>query len=140
MGAIALMGALARTTVVRESNSSFLRLTRTVVEPTRHTSRFALFAYRMQNLLDLSVAAVMWWSFGWGIAFGVESASGDFNQFGGPGSFFTKGGEFEDDSGYYGTEEGYSWALWLFQVQHPEIHTQLRVRVLIPDYLQSGHL
>lgn len=58
----------------------------------------------------------MWWSFGWGIAFGVESESGGFNQFTGPGSFFARGAEFEDDTGNYGTVEGYSWALWLFQV------------------------
>lgn len=63
----------------------------------------------------------MWWSFGWGIAFGVESGSGGFNQIVGPGAFFTKGGTFEDESGNYGTAEGYNWALWLFQVY--EVHT-----------------
>lgn len=72
----------------------------------------------MQNLLDLSVSGIMWWSFGWGIAFGVESDSGGFNQFVGPGSFFARGEEFEDDTGNFGTTEGYSWALWLFQVRH----------------------
>eukprot|EP00752_Nemacystus_decipiens_P010354 g9224.t1 len=70
----------------------------------------------IKNLLDLSVAAVMWWSFGWGIAFGVESASGSFNQLAGPGSFFSRGSGFEDETGDYGTAEGYTWALWLFQV------------------------
>lgn len=77
----------------------------------------------LQNLLDLSVAAVMWWSFGWGIAFGVESDSGGFNQFVGPGSFFARGGDFADDAGNYGTTEGYSWSLWLFQVRVYTVHT-----------------
>lgn len=68
-----------------------------------------------KNLLDLFLAGVMWWSFGWGIAFGVGTEDGKFNQFVGPGSFFASGDEFGTD-GYYSTTEGYNWALWLFQV------------------------
>ncbi|CAM9881751.1 unnamed protein product [Scytosiphon promiscuus] len=70
----------------------------------------------VKNLLDLAVAGIMWWSFGWGIAFGESNEeTGRFNQFAGPGSFFTRGDLFEDSSGSYGNAEGYSWALWLFQ-------------------------
>ncbi len=77
---------------------------------------------QVQNLLDLAAAAVMWWSFGWGIAFGTEGDSG-FNQFVGPGSFFTRESEFRDEDGNYGTTEGYSWGLWLFQVRSRWIGT-----------------
>ena len=82
---------------------------------TRFPFSFGCWAEHLQNLLDLAVAAVMWWSFGWGIAFGAEGDTG-FNQFVGPGSFFTRGDEFRDAQGDHGTTEGYSWALWLFQV------------------------
>ncbi|CAN0032148.1 unnamed protein product, partial [Ectocarpus sp. 12 AP-2014] len=69
----------------------------------------------IKNLLDLAVAAVMWWAVGWGLAFGTASEENGFNQFFGPGSFFARGEEFEDEAGNYGTKNGYSWALWLFQ-------------------------
>lgn len=71
---------------------------------------------RTKNLLDLAVAAMVWWSFGWGIAYGGQTETGEFNQFFGPGSFFTRGEGFADEAGNYGTTEGYNWALWLFQV------------------------
>ena len=83
---------------------------------------FGSWAEQLQNLLDLAVAAVMWWAFGWGIAFGAEDDSG-FNQFVGPGTFFTRGDEFRDEEGHYDTTEGYSWALWLFQVCSRQIVT-----------------
>ncbi|CAM9329916.1 unnamed protein product, partial [Hapterophycus canaliculatus] len=70
----------------------------------------------VKNLLDLAVAGIMWWAFGWGIAFGEsDEETGSFNQFAGSGTFFTRGGSFEDESGSYGNTEGYNWALWLFQ-------------------------
>ncbi|CAN0088594.1 unnamed protein product [Ectocarpus sp. 4 AP-2014] len=69
----------------------------------------------IKNLLDLAVAAVMWWAVGWGLAFGTGTEENGFNQFFGRGSFFARGEEFEDEAGNYGTKNGYSWALWLFQ-------------------------
>lgn len=59
---------------------------------------------------------MVWWSVGWAIAYGGKTESGTFNQFLGPGSFFTRGEGFADETGNYGTVEGYNWALWLFQV------------------------
>lgn len=72
--------------------------------------------FRMKNLLDVAVASMVWWSFGFAIAYGRKTESGSFNQFFGPGSFFTNGEGFVDETGYYGTAEGYNWAFWLFQV------------------------
>lgn len=88
--------------------------------PSHHGKLNQLFCFFfLKNLLDLAVAAVMWWSIGWGIAFGDETEYGEFNQLAGPGSFFLRGGGFIDESGNYGTTEGYTWALWLFQVFRP---------------------
>lgn len=67
-------------------------------------------------MLDMSVAAIVWWSCGWAVAYGGKTESGKFNQFVGPGSFFTRGELFSDETGTYGTVEGYNWALWFFQV------------------------
>lgn len=58
----------------------------------------------------------MWWAVGWGVAFGTSTEENGFNQFFGPGSFFGRGEEFEDEAGSYGSKNGYYWALWLFQV------------------------
>lgn len=72
----------------------------------------------LKNLLDLSLAGIMWWSLGWGIAFGAETEDGEFNQFAPSGSFFARGEEFNNlDGSLSTTAEGYNWALWLFQVQ-----------------------
>ena len=71
---------------------------------------------RVKNMLDMAVATMVWWSCGWAVAYGGESESGKFNQFAGPGSFFTRGELFSDATGNYSTEQGYNWALWLFQV------------------------
>ncbi|CAM9139874.1 unnamed protein product, partial [Hapterophycus canaliculatus] len=69
----------------------------------------------VKNLLDLAVAAVMWWSFGWGIAYGGEGGGCALNPFAGHESFFSRGEEFQDEQGGYSTAEGYNWAFFLFQ-------------------------
>lgn len=69
-----------------------------------------------KNILDLAVAAVMWWSFGWGIAYGGGDGGYAVNPFAGHESFFSRGEEFQDVQGGYGTAEGYNWAFFLFQV------------------------
>ena len=71
---------------------------------------------RIKNMLDMAVAAMVWWSCGWAIAYGGKTESGGLSRFFGLGSFFTRGEEFADEAGNYGTEEGYIWATWFFQV------------------------
>eukprot|EP00752_Nemacystus_decipiens_P001931 g1860.t1 len=78
---------------------------------TKHTNDILI-----KNMLDMAVAAMVWWSFGWAVAYGEKTESGNFNQFLGPGSFFTRGEAFNDETGNYGTAEGYNWALWHFQI------------------------
>lgn len=44
-----------------------------------------------QNLLDLAVAAVMWWMCGHGIAFGKGNMGSNLGRFIGHGNFFARG-------------------------------------------------
>ncbi|CAM9681425.1 unnamed protein product [Ectocarpus sp. 6 AP-2014] len=99
----------------------------------------------VKNLLDLAVAAVMWWSIGWGIAFGEETEDGEFNQFAGPVSFFLRGGGFIDESGSYGTTEGYTWALWLFQWSFSGaavtiVSGAVGLRIAMPAYIMTAQV
>lgn len=78
----------------------------------------------MKNLLDLAIAAVMWWSVGWGIAFGEGTGGTALSeQLPGLGDFFARSEMFADETGDYGTSEGYNWALWIFQVSNT--HAQI---------------
>ncbi|CAM9277877.1 unnamed protein product [Ectocarpus fasciculatus] len=99
----------------------------------------------VKNLLDLAVAAVMWWSVGWAIAFGEETEDGEFNQLVGPGSFFLRGGGFIDESGNYGTTEGYTWALWLFQWSFSGaaatiVSGAVGLRIAMPAYIMTAQV
>ncbi|CAM9149020.1 unnamed protein product [Ectocarpus sp. 4 AP-2014] len=99
----------------------------------------------VKNLLDLAVAAVMWWWIGWGIAFGEETEDGGFKQFAGPGSFFSRGGGFIDESGNYGTTEGYAWALWLFQWSFSGtavtiVSGAVGIRIAMPAYVMTAQV
>lgn len=97
--------------------------------PTYYRTHLCSILCMMKNLLDMAIAAVMWWSVGWGIAFGDTTGGRAVSEhLTGPGEFFARGEVFTDETGGYGTAEGYNWALWLFQVRNQRTRTHVRVQ------------